>query len=479
MAFNEGNLLVPSGKKWYAIVNQVPEPVSTTLPRDQEVSLRKEAEQLLQHESDLYSSNLDEGSKKSDFGFMRSVLKTGTLRDKLAAHTLLLQNSALHNLSSIKTMMEIVKSKGKREYLLAADHLKELFLGDLLPPERKLRPFGEIVRQMDEALKKEGKERNVFLMVAFFEDQLKYCYKEFIEVIERNSHDPIGVTKSKSVNLMYELLANNSEQEQYLLEHLTNKLGDPVPKIASHSCQLLRKLITEDHPAMKEVVVKEVERLLFRPNIKERAQYYCLCFLQEVVFVAKRDEKLANRLIDIYLGFFKKSIEEGEVNNKTMTVLLTGVSRSLPFSSASVVSSILEQHLETFYRIIYLVNTNIGIQVLSLIFQVLTMISSKETIIMTTNKPEKKRRKLSRDKKKKKDSDTKDSMEDTVDSRCESSRLRDRFYSALFRFLLKKDVFESTSRPGMLFNVIFRSLKSDDKTTRVCSFIKRLLQVRK
>lgn len=475
--------LVSSGQRWYEIC-KIPQQEPLVMSRDQELSLRKEAEELLLQESEVYSRSLDLGSKHSNFGFMKSVLKKGTLADKLAAHTLLIQNSSLHNLSSIKTMMEFVEAKGKREYLLSADHLKELFLADLLPSNRKLKIFSQLIRLMDRDLG--DKERKVYLMVSFFEDQIKHYYRNFVEVIERNSHDQIIATKNKSVNLMYELLSGSSEHEQFLLEHLANKLGDPIPKAASHACQLLRTLVTTDHPAMKEVVVKEVERVLFRPNLRERAQYYCLCFLQEVVFVEKQDEKLANRLIDIYMAFFKKCIEAGEVNCKTMKALLSGVSRALPFASPNVGPSVLRQHLETFYRMIYLVNTNIGIQVLSLIFQVLSMIKTTNTSSTETTSLKVKQQLMNNKNKEKKTTvhpepqetnipGTTSSQDDKIDS---NMRLKDRFYSALYRFLLQKDVFESTTRPGMLFNLLYRCLKSDDKSSRRCVFTKRLLQVR-
>ena len=44
----------------------------------------------------------------------------------------------------------------------------------------------------------------------------------------------------------------------------------------------LNQLI-EQHPSMKDVMVKEVERLLYRPNISPKAQYYGICFLSQLM----------------------------------------------------------------------------------------------------------------------------------------------------------------------------------------------------
>ena len=108
------------------------------------------------------------------------------------------------------------------------------------------------------------------------------------------THDPVPETKSKSINVLFELLSSNPEHEQFLLEKLVNKLGDPSSKVASHVSFLLQKLITENHPVMKDVVVTEVHRVLFRPNISEKARYYCLCFLQGIVFT-DFDQLLGNK----------------------------------------------------------------------------------------------------------------------------------------------------------------------------------------
>ncbi|GFR15008.1 hypothetical protein TNCT_562331 [Trichonephila clavata] len=81
---------------------------------------------------------------------------------------------------------------------------------------------------------------------------------------------------------MSKLLTENCEEEQFLLENIVNKIGDPVPKIGSHACHQLSRVLNQ-HTNMKTVVVQEVERLIFRPNLSDRAKYYALCFLNQVL----------------------------------------------------------------------------------------------------------------------------------------------------------------------------------------------------
>lgn len=435
---DDRKLVIQLNEKWFKQKILTNPTDIKRLSRDKELELKREAEQLLASDTAVYRKSLDKGMRKSEFDWIWNVLKTGALADKLSANSLLNQDSAVHNLSSLRTMVQLCQSKGKREFLLASEHLKELLIADIMPPF-KLRNFSELIT----SLPANPKDRSVHLILSYYEDQLKFLYKDFIDTIERNSHDAVIATKNKAIYMMYELLSNKPEQEQLLLSHLANKLGDPCPKAAAHALHLLNKLVTSDHPAMKEVVVKEVERVLFRANIKERAQYRCLCLFQGL-HLSLADQSLANRLMELYFSFFTKCIRTGDVNNKTMSVILSGVTRALPYSSMG--KAAVKKHMDTFYKLVHVVNTGIAIQVFVLVLQVVSSPSNRK----------------------------KHSSDDSGSS----EKLIDRFLSSLYRFLLKQDLFESSSRMPMFFNLLFRALKFDDQTCRTFAFVKRLLQVR-
>jgi ribosome biogenesis protein MAK21 len=65
---------------------------------------------------------------------------------------------------------------------------------------------------------------------------------------------------------------------------LVNKLGDPDRKVASKVVFVLSELITKHHPMMKPAVVQEIEQLLFRPKVQDRAQYFAVIFLNQILF---------------------------------------------------------------------------------------------------------------------------------------------------------------------------------------------------
>ena len=58
-------------------------------------------------------------------------------------------------------------------------------------------------------------------------------------------------------------------------------------------------------------MVKEVERLLYRPNINPKAQYYGICFLSQLMLERnKSSSSLATKLVNIYFSFFKLTIKK-------------------------------------------------------------------------------------------------------------------------------------------------------------------------
>lgn len=50
---------------------------------------------------------------------MKTVLAGGTLKDKTAALTVLIQESPLHNLPNLDTLINMIKKKGRREAMMA------------------------------------------------------------------------------------------------------------------------------------------------------------------------------------------------------------------------------------------------------------------------------------------------------------------------------------------------------------------------
>ena len=76
----------------------------------------------------------------ADKEFISTVLRSGTVTDKVSAITLLVQESPLHSLKHLQTSLfnNMAKKKSRREAMLAMDSIKDLLINNLLP-DRKLR----------------------------------------------------------------------------------------------------------------------------------------------------------------------------------------------------------------------------------------------------------------------------------------------------------------------------------------------------
>jgi len=113
----------------------------------------------------------------------------------------------------------------------------------------------------------------------------------------------LTIFQGKAIGLMSDLLAANPEQEQLLLGQLVNKLGDPQQAVASKAIHYLQQVL-QKHPNMQPVVLEEVEKMIFRPNIQSKAQYYAVCFLIQF-HLTTLDKKLATNMINLYFCLFK------------------------------------------------------------------------------------------------------------------------------------------------------------------------------
>ncbi|ESP02919.1 hypothetical protein LOTGIDRAFT_206059 [Lottia gigantea] len=346
----------------------------------------------------------------------------------MAALTLLIQESPIHNLNSLESLVNMARKKGKRECILATETLSELFLTEILPSNRKLVKFSKNPALISVVENMPGEKDMVDkkLILWFYESQLKDIYSSFLKALDTMSHDTVLSPKQKAVTSIFKLLTHKPEQENVLLPLLVNKLGDPDYKLASRVSHHLTKLV-EEHSQMTMVVLQEVERLLYRPNISTKAQYYAMCFLSQIVLYID-DKELAKKLIDLYFSFFTMYVKKGEVDNKMMSVLLTGVNRAYPY--AKVDEKYITDQMNNLHKVVHIVNFNTGLQALMLLYQIMDA----------------------------------------------SESISDRFYVALYR-KLADPALKTSSKQTMFLNLLYKAMRSDVADKRIKAFVKRLLQV--
>ncbi|XP_035534472.1 CCAAT/enhancer-binding protein zeta [Morone saxatilis] len=419
-------LLIKPGGKWFDL-----DYTAEGSSAEQDPSLVSQykalAQQLFEAEVALYKSkkNLQKGANSN---WMKSVVSSGVLADRMAAMTVLIQDAPVHTLEHVENLVSMVKKKGSRRMgLMALDTLRELLLSDLLPEHRKLRHFAQHpFDQLEEKASGNRDARDRRLILWYFEHQLKHNVAEFVMALDTVAHDTVAATKAKALATAHEMLCNRPEQERALLIQVVNKLGDPEYKTAAKASHLLETLLHQ-RSNMKAVVCCEVERLMFRPNISPKAQYYAVCFLSQVM-LSHDEAELAAKLITIYFSFFRACVKKKDIESKMLSALLSGVNRAYPYAGTG--DEKVKEQLDTLFKVVHVVKFNTAVQALMLLFQVM---DSQQTI-------------------------------------------SDRYYVALYRKLLDPGL-SSSSRQSMFLNLLYKSLKADIVLRRVKAFVKRLLQV--
>ncbi|KAI3423892.1 hypothetical protein D9Q98_009726 [Chlorella vulgaris] len=443
---------------------------------------RSQAERLLLMEEQAFEQSMERRSG-ADAKWLLQVRRGGTTADRVAAMSVLVQDGAIANLASLDSLLAMCSKRGgaRAVVISAMDALKELFMSVLLP-DRKLRYFEQQPLDKAEA-GKEGERRLLYWLV---EDGIKKRYATFVEALESCSRDSLEFIKDRAVKSLFELLSSKPEQEVRLLSALVNKLGDPDRKLASKVGYLLTKLLAE-HPGMNVVVLREIERFMFRPGLQERARYYCVVYLNQMVLSHRQQQQgkagqgsLARRLIDVYFTVFRmildgkigtaaqlnkaqqdkaadaaakkkrgeaakakaadaarleaeaasKADTSGEMDGRMLSALITGVRRAFPYVPAEEVEPLIEAHADALFRLVHARSFGVATQALLLLFQ---LMSSRSTV-------------------------------------------SDRFYRALYAAMSSSELHRSTKGP-MFLSLLFKALKADVSSRRSAAFAKRLLQV--
>jgi ribosome biogenesis protein MAK21 len=304
-------------------------------------------------------------------------MMSGTLNDKISALTLAVQESPLHNVKALDSLVGLAKKRSRAQAVEVLRSLKDIFgQGTLLPSDRKLKTFGNqgslavpfhgLGSEWNESDPLPGSLQPGHLIVWAFEDHVKDKYFEVLKILEVWCNDEIEFSRSKALSYVYELLKERPEQEVNLLRLLVNKLGDPGRKIASRASYLLLQL-EQVHPLMKSTIITSVEELLFRPGQNFHAKYYAVITLNQTILSSK-EEKVAAQLLSIYFSLFvillkpikneytrkttkNPKSQRGRRNNprndeasgqehdkqlheKLISAILTGANRAYPFTNS-------------------------------------------------------------------------------------------------------------------------------------------------
>ena len=130
------------------------------------------------------------GGSNAESEWMRKVVKSGTLTDRVAALTLQVQTSPIYHLAQISTLVAMACKSNSREAQMSMQGVKDLFVTNLLP-DRRMRSLEQqppaVLRALCNRCKaaQGGIDPEGGLAVAFvFEEELKTKYSAFVAALE-------------------------------------------------------------------------------------------------------------------------------------------------------------------------------------------------------------------------------------------------------------------------------------------------------
>lgn len=432
-------------------------------------------DEIYGHEVALARKNGAANSDK-DEKWVESTMKRGTLKDRIAAMSVVVGMDSVHKLYALDMLLDLAgcgvdtrhgelgSIPNARVGQMASEALSDLFTNTLLPKHRKLLSLEARPLYLYEG--KRTLSPRVLLLWRY-EEMIKQRYASFLtRYLGRTLSGEDEPSKKNAIVTASFLLKDIPEGEEIILPMIVNKIGDPGRKIASAAGHQLR-LILEEHPAMTSIVAREVQQLAHRPHLSPKALYNCVIFLNQLQL--SRDEaedvdaatdgkkreapkSLPASLISTYFHLFEMTVKKNASGKKKdskqsatdgagrlLSALLTGVNRAHPYLPKA--DATMEEHIDALYRIAHTAPPAAATQALMLLFQL--AVGSGDTGAVPQN-------------------------DESVTAR------KDRFYRALYSKVADGDMF-SGRQLTLFFNLLYKALKYDTKSERICAVLKRLI----
>ncbi|KAI6213106.1 CAAX farnesyltransferase subunit beta [Aphelenchoides besseyi] len=389
----------------------------------------KRAEKLLKRENET-QNQMTKTNKKSEDSWLDTVVEKGTMSDRLSAIQLKFQKDPIHSLGYLERIVTMLEKNKQRDAVNLLKCVKEIMIKELLPSNRKLIAFDMRPLSDAESLSSGNvTTANKRLMLWKYEDDLKKLYQRIVIAGQKLAATPVEGVAEQVCIVLADLLIERPEQEQFLLNALVSKLGHPQRKVDVMVARQLERLLSR-HPNMRMTVALELERLIFRKNMSNRARFYAIHSLT-IIPLRSGDADLAVKMLKIYFSLFRilvtKKTTEKTKNSKFLAAVIRGANSAFPHAKER--TSELGVELNELYKIVHEApNLSTSLNALKLLYQMLTYNSS----------------------------------------------LSDRFYASLYQRMLR---IRSSKNDTEFFRLMNQVLRSDTVDTRIRAFIKRLLQL--
>lgn len=391
-------------------------------PRVDKQKLKLEAEEAFKKQETKYKEHL---TSDRELKLLNDLQKKGTLSDKVSSLMLKIQKSFIPDkfcdFPSLEILMHMARKKSRHHSFAALEGLKELFFENLLP-KHPLKYINDIeVNKVPGGLSK-----------LHLEDKLKHKYSEFINILKTHTLDTVDFFKKGSIKILAEL-AKKEEMQEYILECIVNKLGDPnkvVPTAVILECNHL----VWRNKGLMEIMVKTISRFVSKSNLSTSAKFYAIVLMNSFK-LTPTDQTALQLLIQTLLRLFPTVLQETRVSgNKAVSLLLKALNKNFPlFTNKNSYQNFFKEEINEIYKLTHSGNTNIQIEALRFIYQ----------------------------------------------SEQAQGFVSDRYYRSLYEFIVPLPSLRNitTKALSLLFDTLTMSLKDDSNISRVKAFVKRILQV--
>ena len=397
------------------------------------------------------------------------ILQKGTYDDKISSLLLYIRQSPKMTLKYLEILIKLAENKNRRKNDGVIIGLKDLFLGTILDNKKYL-AFNQKYNNKDkEALKNINDEE---LINSYYDDKIHHLYLRFINILEEtiNNENIINI-KKKNLDHLYEMLIKQPEGEEKILQDIVNKLGDTSTEISNHTIKLLKQ-IQEQHMNMSTVILKYVTTF-YTMNNKNEARLNALNFLVQMEIPHGNNKVFLEESINFFFNLFnqissdsdtknannninqknlkneknkkkqkklKKLILENQnqntLNEKFLSLIVKRINILFKYvkkqqKQMEKINEIIHEKILVLFRLSHNKSLKLSIEILKLLFGIITT---------------------------------------------QDQNFVDRYYKSLYD-LISNHSLSSSKHVKEGLKLILMSLMFDNNTNRICSFLKRLLEM--
>ena len=282
------------------------------------------------HFYEIYSKEYDIDknlNKLSEYKWIKKMIDKGTFEDKINAIANHIRSNPNKCLSYLDNLTSYLNNKNHRNSLYCINVLKELYTKSILD-NKKYKSFVDNLqlhknnnnnnnKDIKLNLKNDNKTNNIneiskdVLISIYIEDFIHRKYYEFISFLEEKTKlDVVSSIKTSALTTLQELLKAKPEREEYILDLLIYKLGDPKHEISSHAISLLRNL-QEIHTNMSYVLLNRINNFIYNTNLStENGVYHSLVLISQFKFI--KNEQFVKYGLSMFFNLFNEYVEYNE-----------------------------------------------------------------------------------------------------------------------------------------------------------------------